>query len=182
MYIVAGKKLLNPEYILKEIGLVAGHRVADLGCGRVGQFTFPAAHIVGPYGAVYAADIQKTVVQAIHSAAQSHQLANVYPIWADLEAHGTTAIPEGTIDIALLVATLVHARERRSMLQEAVRLLKPDGKLLVIDWQKNSLPLVEQHAAPLHPEEVEQHAQDIGLELHRSFSPGPYHFGLLFQK
>lgn len=182
MYIVAGNKLLNPEYILKEIEVAAGNRIADLGCGRVGQFTFPAAHMVGKYGAVYAADIQQSIVQAIREAARARQLQNIHPVWADLEDHGSTNIPQGTIDVGLLVATLVHAQKKQNMLTEAMRLLKPGGRLVVIDWHSNTLPFVEKNTTPLLPEEVQQNAQKVGLSFLRIFSAGPHHFGLVFQK
>lgn len=182
MYEVAGNKLLNPDLILQEVGLCAGHRVADLGCGRVGQFTFPAARIVGEYGVVYAADIQKSIVQAVQEAAQFRHLLNVFTIWADLEQYGTTKIPQGTIDIALLVTTLLHAQQKETMLKEAARILKPGGRLVVVEWRSNGLPFIEKTATPMTPEEVQHHAQQAGLSFARSFSAGPYHFGLLFQK
>ena len=57
------------EFIAK-IGISAGHKVIDFGCGD-GFYTFPAAKVVQAQGRVYALDSDETTIQKIkHKAAE----------------------------------------------------------------------------------------------------------------
>lgn len=173
---------MDPVELLRECGVAKGTRVADLGCGKVGQFVFPAALIVGEDGMVYAADIQKTAVDAIHEAATFRHLSNVHSVWTDLEQYGMAHIPEGTIDVALLVTTLLHSKNKKAIIKESARLVKPGGYLLVIDWKPEALKFMEPQTPPVSEEEVLTIAQQLGLTQIKAVNPGKFHFGYLFQK
>ena len=174
--------MIDPVEILQHAGAVAGSRIADLGCGRVGQFVFPASLIVGDVGTVYAADIQKNAVQAIKSASEFRHFENVKTIWTDLEQVGMARIPQGTIDIALLVTTLLHSKQRDAMIEEAVRLLKPGGRLVVVDWLAQALASIEPTTQAVEPQEVIETTKRHRLALTESFAAGKYHFALIFTK
>ena len=65
-------------------------------------------------------------------------------------------------------------------MQEAKRVLKVGGQLLVIDWLKVS---------PLGPkenlvsvDEVKKMAGELGLAFKQQFASGDYHYALLFIK
>jgi len=183
MFTVAGTKLIDPQAVLEHIGVRDGARIADLGCGRVGQFVFPAAQIVGEHGVVYAADIQKQVIQEIRDAVEFRHLENVQAIWCDLEKTGNARIPQGTIDVALLVTTLLHAKDKKTMLKEARRLLKDGGKLLVIDWLASATEFLDKtDVDPVDKDEVKKLASSSGFKFLEELSPGKFHFGLVFLK
>lgn len=185
MYAVAGTKLLHPDQILADVGVGEDSRVADLGCGRLGQFTMPASRAVGRFGVVYAADLHRDALREVGSMVEHNRLQNVELIWTDLEDYGHTSIPQGTIDVALLINTLVYARNRQYMLKEAARLLKPGAQLVVIDWHpSSSLTSIAEAAAlvPLDPPVLELEGLAVGLRLARRFRPGIHHFGLVFEK
>ena len=182
MYTTAGTKLMDPIALLRECGVSSGARVADLGCGKVGQFVFPAAIIVGEDGMVYAADIQKTAVDAIQEAAAFRHLANVHSVWTDLEQYGMAHIPEGTIDVALMVTTLLHSKNREAMVNEAKRLIKPGGILIIIDWLPDALKFMEPDTTPVSQDEVVEIAQSLGFSLVNELTPGKFHFGYRFEK
>ena len=58
-----GKELLDIQDILENrLGIVYGAKVADLGCGGNGFFTFKVARLVGKTGLVYAVDGLKMVL------------------------------------------------------------------------------------------------------------------------
>ena len=50
------KTFLNPETLLREVGLTPGMTVADFGCGN-GFYAVAAGSMVGKKGQVYAVDI-----------------------------------------------------------------------------------------------------------------------------
>lgn len=173
---------LDPLDVLHAVGVSAGMRVADFGCGH-GHFVFPAAKLVGERGSVFAIDLQSDLVHAIASRAQTEGLMQVKPIWADLEQRGSTHLPDGVVDMVLIINNHINAEAQQKMLREAVRILKSGGECVVIDWlTSNAVPF-----APAIVERVEKNAAIInahtaGLQVVDEFRPSRYHYGLRFKK
>lgn len=178
IYIPTGSELLNPVTILGEAGVREGMHVADLGCGALGHFVFPMAHMVGKNGIAYGADILKSALSGVESRAKLEGLTNVETVWTDLEVYGATKIPEASLD----VATLVNNRPNAAMMRESVRLLKPGGLLVVADWVITATPFGPASKERIDPEQVKRMAADLKLTLVKEFQAGQYHYGLIFKK
>jgi len=131
--VASGDKLLNPEKLMKAVGVAEGMSCADLGCGSAGFFVLQAGEMVGKQGHVYAVDILKSVLESIDSKARLEGLDNVTPVWSDLERVGAAKIPEASLDGVFLISTIHQAHQPANMLKEAKRLLKPGGKLLLVE-------------------------------------------------
>lgn len=178
-----GVRLLNPQQLLaQELGVGTGHQVADLGCGGAGFFTLPAARLVGMRGKVYAVDILKAALDGMMSKAKLENLVNIEAVWSDLERVGATKIPPDTLDEALLVNIMFQSRQNQNILQEARRLLKAGGKLLVVDWKVEPTPFGPPLENRLAPQAVAQFAAQAGLQLTKQFEAGSYHYGFIFSK
>lgn len=177
-----GNKLLDAKHILKKIPLEQDMIVADLGCGGAAHFTLPAARMVGDEGVVFAVDILKFVLDSVQSRAKMEGLANIKTIWADLELFGSTYIKNLSVDVALLVNILFQSKKHLNIFKEAVRILKPGGKLLVVDWKAIKIPFGPPSEIRIKKEEVKAILHSLGLEKTDEFSAGKYHFGLIFQK
>lgn len=176
-------KLLNPQALLeKELELQFGHQVADLGCGGAGYFTLPAARLVGSRGKVYAVDILKPALEGVISKAKLENILNIETVWSDLERVGATKIPAETLDAALLVNIMFQSRKNQFILQEAYRLLKTGGKLLVVDWKVEPTPFGPPLANRLAPSTIADLATKVGFSVHKEFEAGPYHYGFVFVK
>lgn len=179
--ISGGNELINPKKLLEQGGLKAGETVADLGCGSSGHFVFPAAHLVGENGRVYAVDILPAILQGIESRARIEGLSNITSVWTDLERPGALQI-EGGADVALLVNTLFQVKDAATVIKEAARILKPGGTLLVAEWKATSTPLGPQAMMRIDSGKVKEWAQGAGLVFGREFEAGPYHYGFVFKK
>lgn len=180
--VATGTKLLNPLEILKHIGLEKGMKIADLGCGN-GYFTLTAAQIVGGHGQVYAVDIMKSCLETIKREAQRHNLLNIKTVWSNLEILGATKIPVGLLDFVLVIHALYQSQHRQNFLQEAIRFLKSGGKLLIIDWKKNNIPLGPPLNQRVGVEEIKNLLNNNNqLKFLEEFVPGEYHYGLLYEK
>jgi ubiquinone/menaquinone biosynthesis C-methylase UbiE len=75
---------------------------------------------------------------------------------------------------------MFQARKNESILQEAYRLLKDGGKLLVIDWKIVTTPFGPPLDHRLPPELVNTIAQQVGFHLEKQFEAGAYHYGFIF--
>lgn len=177
-----GNKLLNPEKILEEIGLDVGMRVADLGCGN-GYFSLTASEMVGGRGQVYAVDILKSCLDTVAREASRHQLFNIKTVWSNLEKVGATDIQAASMDVVLVIHALYQAANKVAFLNEAVRLMKPGSKMLIIDWKPRPTPL----GPPTEDRISEETLRTIlktakQLKTVKGFTPGQYHFGLILEK
>ena len=182
VYISGGNELLDPMEILGRLGVKTGSHLADLGCGGAGHFVIPATKLVGDQTEVYAVDILKSVLKSVTSIARLGGIANIRPIWSNLEVLGSTRIPASSLDFACLINILFLSKHHPEIVKEAHRLLRKDGKLLVIDWLKNSAVFGPKQADRVDPEKIKKISQDLNLKLIDSFEAGHHHFGLIFQK
>lgn len=173
-------KLLNIDLIESELGLSAGQKVADFGCGRSGAFSFLLAKIVGSTGKVYAVDIIKDHLYLVRREADEHNLTNIMTIWADLEKPNSTKLPTESLDAVIIINTLHQAKAPESIIAEAIRVLKKSGALLIIDWSRS--------ASPVGPDEkidarsLKEAMNSFGLHKIKEFIAGPNHFGLIYSK
>ncbi|MFX1537641.1 MAG: class I SAM-dependent methyltransferase [Promethearchaeota archaeon] len=88
----------------KEINVKKGQIVLDFGC-RVGNYSIPAAKVVGSTGKVYALDKDHQAVDRVLTIARHLELDNIIvPI--KTEGDLTIALPNQTVDIVLFYDTL----------------------------------------------------------------------------
>ena len=180
--ISGGNSLLDPYYILEEIGLGAGMRIADFGCGAAGHFVIPAGKIIGKNGVSYAVDLLKPVLSAVKSRARFEGINNVEAVWSNLEIYGATKIKEGSLDFVLLANTLFQIKKNEEMFKEAIRLVKNNGKIAVVEWKLIVSPLGPPAEKRLSKDFVRGLAKKYGLKEVKEFKAGPYHYGLVFEK
>jgi ubiquinone/menaquinone biosynthesis C-methylase UbiE len=175
--------VLNPPALLQRAGVSVGMKVADLGAGREGSFTIAAAKMVSAAGQVYSLDVVKGVLEVIKGLAEQAGVNNVMTIWTDLEMYGAAkAVPDGSIDIGILANTIYQSEQKQMMLEECLRMIKPGGKLLVVEWKPVETvlgPPVEQRLQPMQMKEL---AEKNHLTLVDEFDAGEYHWAQIYQK
>ena len=131
-----------PVRVMDEIGVRPGMTVADVGAGD-GWFTFYLAERVGSSGRVIAEDIDAQALQAVRERCAQERVSNVSVLVGEMK---NPMLPAGTVDLALMVNVLSALGNARDFLGNLARGLKPDGRLVVIDWDP----------AKLYPEMPEQ--------------------------
>ena len=178
----SGRALVDPYIVFDKVGLAKGMRVADLGCGRVGHFVFPAARIVGETGIIYAVDILEEVLKNIASNIRSYGLDNIEPVWANIEKYGQVPVPMNTIDVVFITNVMFQLKDKIAAIKEAGRLLTDGGKLVIIDWQKKLSTLGPLPDQMLTVDAVVAMAKQVGLVPEEKFALGNYHFCLAFKK
>jgi ubiquinone/menaquinone biosynthesis C-methylase UbiE len=113
-----------PKEILAESGVKSGMQVLDFGCGP-GSYSLAAAEMVGDKGKVYALDINPVAVQRVQKVAEKRKLKNVEAILSDC----ATGLPDGSVDLVLLLDTFHELEKPQAVLAELHRVLKSDGVL-----------------------------------------------------
>lgn len=179
-----GTHLLDAQDILiHQLDLAEGMTYADLGIGSSAHFIFPAAKIVDKDGKVYGLDIMKGVLEAAQSRARREGLNQIETVWTDLEVYGAaSAIRNDGVDRLSMVNVLFQTIEDEHVFNEANRMLKPGGRVVIIDWLPEGGAFGPPPEERTSIEEVRRIAAIVGWKEIREFSPGPYHFGLVFEK
>lgn len=180
--IPGGAELMNAEEVLKKAGVEEGMKVADFGCGARAYFSLQAAKLVGKNGTVYAIDILKTALRSTEDLAKFYNLKNIKTVWADLEVPGSTKIKDESIDFIIITNLFFQTKAHETILKEAFRILKKEGKVFVADWERIASPFGPPVRLRPKPEKIKKLAEEIGLVLEKEFRAGPYHFGLVFLK
>jgi ubiquinone/menaquinone biosynthesis C-methylase UbiE len=172
------KRLLfeNPDAILSEVGVDPGHVVADIGCGT-GFFTLPLAKYVGERGKVYALDTSPTMIDELRK--RTKHLNQVKPIHSQ---ENRFPIEEGSLDLALLVNMIHELEDWRRFLKEVHRVLKPGGRICIIDWKKKKMEMGPPQKIRLTRERIGEMLRQSGYNQIKSLSPLPFHNGLIGAK
>jgi ubiquinone/menaquinone biosynthesis C-methylase UbiE len=120
-------RVINLSSRLQKSGVRAGQTVLDFGCGS-GHFTIAAAKMVGENGKVYALDVHPLAIEAVKSKVAKEGLLNVRTILSDRN----TGLPDESVDVVLLYRTFYLVKDKRGLLDELHRVLKPDCILSVV--------------------------------------------------
>ncbi|MFA6027340.1 MAG: methyltransferase domain-containing protein [Patescibacteria group bacterium] len=177
--------MFNVPAILKRLDIKHGYTVADLGTGREARMALAAAKLVGEDGIVYAADVVKSLLPAVMTKAAMYGFKNVRPVWTNLEIYGAAkAIADNSVDVAFIVTVLFQSKKQAEIIKEAMRVLKPGGRLAIIDWKKNQdSPIGPAMDRRINPESIKQIAEgQLGMRLQDEFDAGKCHWGLIFVK
>lgn len=167
-----------PDQALDAIGIRAGMIVADVGAGT-GYMSLRMARRVGATGKVYANDLQPEMLQKLRAKSKAEKLSNVETV------QGTVSdpkLPPNTMDLVLLVDVYHEFSEPQAMLDKIRESLKPDGRLVLLEYRK------EDPAVPIRPEhkmsvaEVKTEVEAQGYKLDQVIEKLPRQHIIIFRK
>ncbi len=117
----------DPKRILKPY-INEGMTVLDLGCGP-GFFTMDMAKMVGASGKVVAADLQDGMLEILKKKIERSGLKNIELYITPKDKLGLTE----KFDFILIFYVLHEIPDQLALLKEIKTLLKPDGKVLIVE-------------------------------------------------
>jgi len=168
---------VNPQKILTQrLTLKRDMLAADFGCGS-GEWAAAVAGIL-EHGKVWAIDLLEEPLSAARSRARVAGLENIEFIKSDIEK----LIPRllaNSLDLVLMTNLLFQAKDKKAVFEEAKRVLKPGGKILVIDWKEG---IAIGPAEKLSQDAVKEFAAQSGFGPVDEFDAANFHYGLVFEK
>lgn len=173
----------DPEGTLRSIGATSGMRAVDLCCGD-GYFTAPLARIVSP-GAVFAVDLAEEMLQQARAEVAAQGVQNVTFLQGD--ARDLARLLEDPADLVLIANTFHGVPDKTALAVQARRVLKADGRFVVINWHAMPREQTPVLGAPRGPRAEMRMTPDAALEVVRpaGFRKAelvelpPYHYGLI---
>ena len=166
----------DPDALWTRLGLVSGATVVDVGAGT-GFFAVAAARRVGPEGHVYAVDLSAELVELLRERREREALPQLHPLQNTL---ASIPLPSASADVVLLANVLHDIPE--STLSEAVRLLKPRGRFVNVDWKEEETPGGPPPGVRLTPDQARHLLEEQGLREVERWEFGPWHYGLVLRR
>ena len=171
----------DPEKNIKQFDLREGQHVADLGAGT-GACVLAAARAVGSQGKVYALEVQRELLSRIKDEALKNHLGNVEVIWADIEKVGGTKLRNYAVDAAIVSNVLFQIEDRENFIKEIKRILKPGGRVLIVDWSDSFGGLGPQSSAVIPPEKARALFESAGFKFEQVIDAGAHHYGIIMTR
>ncbi|KKW24456.1 MAG: hypothetical protein UY70_C0001G0024 [Candidatus Kaiserbacteria bacterium GW2011_GWB1_52_6] len=170
----------HPHTNVGALGIGPGMAVADFGSGS-GHYALAIAEALEGSGHIYAIDVQRDLLRRTHNEATKRGFKNVQILWGDLETSGGSKIADKHLDLVLISNLLFQVENKDAVLQEAARVLRPQGRLAIIDWSESFGGM-----GPVKNDVVAKNtalalANNHGFGLEREFSAGAHHYGLVFK-
>jgi len=172
---------LNPQKVVENLQIAPGMKVADFGTGS-GDFSLAASRLVGGSGVIYAIDIKKEALEALKSRAKILAVFNIETIRADLERPFSTTLKEEMVDYVIIANVLFQITNRDTAAREAFRILKPGGKIVLIEWNKEAGKFGPSLSDRLPKDGAKNLFEIRGFNFEREFYAGDYHYGMMFSK
>lgn len=171
------KRFVVPSIVISHFHINPGDTVADLGAGN-GYFLDALAGAVGKSGTVYMCDIQKPLVESLGDQARAYPDGLIHPIWGDIELPHGTKIPTDSVDRAVLVNTLFQIVDKNAAVSEIQRLLRPGGKLFIIDWTEPWGGLGPREDMVYKKDAAVALFENSGFVFEADFPAGDHHYGI----
>lgn len=151
----------NPDLALDALGIRPGMVVADIGAGT-GYMSLRIAKRVGPTGKVYANDLQPDMLRRLRENAARAKIANIETV---LGEEADPKLPPGQMDLVLLVDVYHEFSEPQKMLRKIRETLKPDGRLVLLEYRKEdpSVPIRPEHKMSVAEVRTELEAEGFHL-------------------
>jgi ubiquinone/menaquinone biosynthesis C-methylase UbiE len=172
---------MDPQAVIPLLSLLPGDQVADFGGGS-GAYTLGLARAVGAAGRVYIIDIQNELLERAANQAIAAGFENVEVVWGDLERPAGSKLKDESMNAVLLANTLFQTDARYQVALEAKRVLRPDGRVLVVEWTDSFKGLGPAAMTVVKSEDIKTMFAEAGMTLSREAELGDHHHTYLFTK
>ena len=168
----------DPIKNLKALGLRENDIIADLGAGT--GFYSVAAGALAPRGKVYTVEIVKDFLMMIKNKVKEAHLNNVEIIWGDVSKLCGTGIGDGIIDIVIASNIFFQVEDKEQFILEIKRILKKEGRVLLIDWSPDFFALSLKMA--ISKNKMRELFEKKGFIFEREINAGAHHYGIILVK
>lgn len=174
-------KFVNPKKIVEQLDVAEGSVVADFGCG-MGHFSLEMSKKIGETGIVYALDVLPEKLESVISGAKGIGMTNVIAKRVNLEKEKGSGLNDNSVDWVVMKDMLFQNKGKAVVLTEACRVLKPGGRILIIEWKMENVSVGPIRELRISEEALKTVAQKVGLKMLEKIFAGDFHFAFVFVK
>ena len=179
----AGKSsfgLIDTAKFFRELDLQKGVTFLDVACGW-GLYSLAASDIVGTDGQVYAVDLWEEGILNLRKEAVSKGSQNLEAFVSDVSQN--IPIENDCVDVCLMATALhdfVGDQIDRGAMKEVVRVMKPEGTLVIVEYKKTDGPPGPPKPVRLSPQEVDTLVSAYGFKQKHYTEIGAHHYLQIF--
>ena len=168
----------QPDKALAAFDLKPGMFVADIGAGT-GFYSLRLAKRVTPGGVVYANDIQSGMLERLRANAAAQHITNIETV---LGTESDPRLPAARLDLVLLVDVYHEFSRPQRMLHGIRESLKPNGRLVLLEFRKEdpTVPIRPEHKMSV--EEVRAEVTPEGYQFEKVVDTLPWQHIIYFRK
>lgn len=167
----------NPQEMLEQLKVTEGMIVCDMGCGD-GYYSIQLSKLVGPKGKVLAVDIQPEMLQQLSRRCAEANVENIDMIHGEVY---DPKLPEGQVDLVLMVDVYHEFSHPVHMLEAVRKSLKPEGVIALVEFRAEdpNVPIFPEHK--MTKKQIAKEYTANGFELAREYDRLPWQH-LMFWK
>lgn len=131
------QEMISPDTVINLLDIKTTDTIADLGAGN-GYFTVPMAKKTNQD--VYAVDIEPKMLALLKDHAEKENASNIIYLEGNLEE---IPLENHSAEKALIAFVTHEVPDRKKMIGDLKRVIKPSGKILILEWD-----VVESESGP----------------------------------
>jgi ubiquinone/menaquinone biosynthesis C-methylase UbiE len=164
----------RPELLLEALDLLPGMVVAGAGNG---YHALRMAERIGPAGRVLAVDIQQEMLDELEARAAEEGIENVETILGEID---DPRLPEGIVDLALMVDVYHELSHPEEMLAAVRRSLSSGGRMVLVEFRAEDpdVPIKPEHK--MSKEQILKEILPNGFSLAEEFDELPWQHVMMF--
>ena len=159
------ESFIDAHDVLSRLNFKGNEVFADIGCGD-GHVSMEAYDMLDDEATIYSVDVFGPSIEDMEKEVEEKGIKNIIPIQSDVADH--IAIEDNTVDICLMVNVFHHfvAMEKTNgAIEELKRIIKPEGKIAVMDYKKEDTGYGPPVRVKSSPEEMEEMFAKHGLKM-----------------
>jgi len=175
----SSRSIISASKVFDLLNLPQGIVFLDAGCGD-GYFSLEASLRLGEKSKIIAIDIHKESIEKLEKEIKDKGIRNVEPLVADI----TKRLPleDESVDVYFM-SNVLHGfdeEEKHKVIKEAKRVLKKKGKIVVIEFKKETMSVGPPFEIRVSEKELSQLLENHGFQLEKIYEVSQYNYLSVF--
>lgn len=171
----------DPKKITEQFPVEENFHIADFGCGA-GAYSLALAEKISDQGKVFAIDIQQNMIDRLQNHILAENIKKIHVIWGDVDEPKGSRLRDESVDLVLLANVLFQVENKKTMLQEAFRVLKKDARIVLIDWSESFGNIGPKEDHVVKESTAKLLIEESGFEFEKGINAGEHHYGFIARK
>ncbi len=166
---------LSPKETLRRSGFKEGMTLCDIGAGT-GAFSIPATEMSREN--IYALEISDDMIDLLEKRIAEKNIKNLK---VKKVKNDSLPLEDKSCNMVIMVTSLHHIDDKDFMADEIKRVLKKEGRLMIVEFHKRETPMGPPAYHRISQEEVESFGKDNGFKQVDKFILGENFYVFIFE-